>query len=302
MNTSSSADGSTVTFLGGAGTVTGSKYLVRAAGRQLLLDCGLFQGLKPLRLRNWDRLLFDPRAVDAVVLSHAHLDHSGYLPILARNGFRGPIHCTPATASLLPIVLRDAAHIQEEDARRANQHSYTKHHPALPLFSAADVDEVLPLLQAHAYDERYTVADKFRAQFGRAGHILGSATIDLEIEANPTVRLAYSGDLGRWGRPILRDPELVTAADVLLIESTYGERVHAGNPTEQLATVITKTAGRGGVVIIPSFAIGRTQELIWTRCSKMRGACRSSPSSSIARWPSTSPTSTAGIRRSTTST
>jgi metallo-beta-lactamase family protein len=243
--------------------VTGSKFLVRAAGRQILLDCGLFQGLKPLRLRNWDRPPFDPGAIDAVVLSHAHLDHSGYLPILVRNGFRGPIHCTPATASLLPIVLRDAAHIQEEDTRRANQHGYTKHHPALPLFSAADVEEVLPLLQAHAYDERCTVADTFRAQFGRAGHILGSATIDLEIEANRTVRLVYSGDLGRWGRPILRDPELVSLADVLLIESTYGGRVHAGNPAEHLATIITETARRGGVVIIPSFAIGRTQELIW---------------------------------------
>jgi metallo-beta-lactamase family protein len=254
----------TITFLGGAGTVTGSKYLVRAAGRQMLLECGLFQGLKPLRLRNWDRPPFDPRAVDAVLLSHAHLDHSGYLPILARNGFRGPIHCTPATASLLPIVLRDAAHIQDEDTRRANQHGYTKHHPALPLFSAADVEHVLPLLQVHAYGERYPVANTFHARFGRAGHILGSATIDLEIEANPAVRLVYSGDLGRWGRPILRDPEFATLADVLLIESTYGGRVHAGTPAERLATIITETARRGGVVIIPSFAIGRTQELIWT--------------------------------------
>jgi metallo-beta-lactamase family protein len=264
VNPSSSLDAATLTFLGGAGTVTGSKYLVRAAGRQILLDCGLFQGLKPLRLRNWDRPPFDPRAVDAVLLSHAHLDHAGYLPILARNGFRGPIHCTPATASLLPIVLRDSAHIQEEDARRANLYGYTKHHPALSLYSRTDVDEALPLLQAHPYGERFLLAGAFRVQFGRAGHILGSATIDVEIEANPGVRLVFSGDLGRWGRPILRDPELVSDADILLIESTYGDRIHAGDSADRVAAIITETARRGGAVIIPSFAIGRTQELIWT--------------------------------------
>ena len=245
MNPRTPPSAATLTFLGGAGTVTGSKYLVRAAGRQILLDCGLFQGLKPLRLRNWDRPPFDPRAIDAVVLSHAHLDHAGYLPILVRNGFRGSVHCTPATASLLPIVLRDSAHLQEEDARRANLYGYSKHHPALPLYSRVDVEATLPLLQTHPYGERFTVAGAFHVQFGRAGHILGSATISVDIGANPAVRLVYSGDLGRWGRPILRDPELVKDADILLIESTYGGRVHAGDPAERVATIITETARRG---------------------------------------------------------
>lgn len=254
----------TLTFLGGAGTVTGSKFLVRAGGRQILLDCGLFQGLKSLRLRNWDRPSFDPGAIDAVVLSHAHLDHSGYLPILVAKGFRGHIQCTPATASLLPIILRDAAHIQEEDARRANQYHYTKHQPALPLFSSTQVEEALPLLQPHPYGERFEAADGFQVRFGRAGHILGSATVDLTIETSPRIRLVFSGDLGRWGRPILRDPELVTDADVLLVESTYGGRLHASDPAERLATIIRETARRGGAVIIPSFAVGRAQELIWT--------------------------------------
>ena len=258
------ADSATLTFLGGAGTVTGSKYLVRAAGRQILLDCGLFQGLKPLRLRNWAPPPFEATAIDAVVLSHAHLDHSGYLPILARNGFRGPIYCTSATASLVRIVLQDAAHIQEEDARRANKYGYTKHHPALPLFTGADADQALQLVQTCSYGERFDVAGAFHVRFGRAGHILGSATVDVDIEASSRIRLVFSGDLGRWGRPILRDPELVAEADVLLIESTYGGRVHAGDPAEHLARMITETARRGGTIIVPSFAIGRTQELIWT--------------------------------------
>jgi metallo-beta-lactamase family protein len=229
----------TLTFLGAAGTVTGSKYLVRAAKRQILLDCGLFQGLKPLRLRNWAPPPFDASALDAVVLSHAHLDHSGYLPVLVRNGFRGPIYCTPATSSLTAIVLRDAAHIQEEDARQANRYGYTKHHPALPLFERADADRTLQLVKTRRYGEEFDVAGSFQVRFGRAGHILGSATVDVNVDSDPAIRLVFSGDLGRWGRPILRDPEVVANADVLLIESTYGGRVHGGDPEEQLAQVIT---------------------------------------------------------------
>lgn len=257
------SDTASMTFCGGAGTVTGSKHLLRAAGRQILLDCGLFQGLKSLRLRNWDRPPFDPRALDAVVLSHAHLDHSGYLPILTTMGYRGPIHCTPATASLLRIVLQDAAHIQEEDARRANQYGYTKHHPALPLFTRAQVDETLRLLETHGYDDPFPVG-VCHVQFGLAGHILGSATVAVDIRVSPSIRVVYSGDLGRWNRPILHDPQLVADADILLIESTYGGRVHEDDPAERLATLITDTARRGGAVIVPSFAIGRAQELLWT--------------------------------------
>jgi metallo-beta-lactamase family protein len=221
--------------------------------------------LKPLRLRNWAAPPFDPAAVDAVVLSHAHLDHSGYLPILAREGFRGPIYCTPATASLLPIVLLDAAHLQEEDAGRANKYGYTRHHPALPLFTREDADRALRLVQARSYRQSFTVADVCAVRLGRAGHILGSATITADISGGgePGVRLVFSGDLGRWNRPILRDPELVADADILLIESTYGGRVHAADPSERLARIVTETANRGGAVIVPSFAIGRTQELIW---------------------------------------
>jgi len=262
--TTADAASPTLSFVGGAGTVTGSAYLVRAGGRSILLDCGLFQGLKPLRLRNWAPSPFDAHTIDAVVLSHAHLDHAGQLPILARRGFRGPIHCTPATAPLLGIILRDAAHIQEEDARRANEYGYTKHRPALPLFTLADADRALALIETHAYGEPFDVAGAAEAQFGRAGHILGSATVAIDIGTTRSIRLVFSGDLGRWGRPILRDPELVTAADVLLIESTYGGRVHAASPEDQLARVISNTARRGGTLIVPSFAVGRAQELMWT--------------------------------------
>ena len=257
------ADSSTLTFLGGVGTVTGSKYLLRCGEQQVLLDCGLFQGLKALRLRNWGPPPFDPRALEAVVLSHAHLDHSGYLPLLVRNGFRGPIHCTSGTADLLAVVLIDSAHLQEEEAAYANRHGFSKHHPALPLYTTDDARQALRLLQPHGYGEAFAVGRSMKVLFRRAGHILGSATVDLEV-GRPAARLVFSGDLGRWDRPILRDPELVPEADVLLVESTYGDRIHADDAEDALARVITETAHRGGAVLVPAFAIGRTQELIWT--------------------------------------
>lgn len=253
----------TLLFAGGAGTVTGSKYLVTVGGRRVLLDCGLFQGLKALRLRNWQAPPFDPATIDAVVLSHAHLDHSGYLPLLVRRGFRGPIHCTAGTADLLPVLLLDAAHLQEEEAQRANRYDYSKHHPALPLYSAADAQAAVALTVAHPYGSRFAVVEGLSALFRRAGHILGSATVDVEVGPRPS-RLVFSGDLGRWQRPILRDPELVRDADVLLIESTYGDRVHAPDAAQALAAVVRDAVARGGPLIVPAFAVGRTQELVWT--------------------------------------
>jgi metallo-beta-lactamase family protein len=254
----------TLRFLGAAGTVTGSKYWIRAQGRQILLDCGLFQGLKQLRLRNWAPPPFSPAEIDAVVLSHAHIDHSGYLPLLARQGYRGPIYCTPATADLLRVLLPDAAHLQEEDAERANRRGYSKHHPALPLYTAADAETALALLEPHPYAKAFPVTELVSGLFRRAGHILGSATVELELGAGPPTTLAFSGDLGRRGRPILRDPDPISRADLLLVESTYGDRTHSPDPSGELARIVNECVERGGALLIPAFAVGRTQELLWT--------------------------------------
>jgi metallo-beta-lactamase family protein len=256
----------TLTFLGGAGTVTGSKHLLRWNGLSVLLDCGLFQGLKTLRLRNWAPLPELGAKPDAVVLSHAHLDHSGYLPLLTRNGFSGPVYCTPGTADLLGPMLLDSAHIQEEDAARANRYRYTKHAPALPLYTTEDARRALALLAPRAYGDPFSIAPGIEVTLRRAGHILGSATVDVALGAGGSrpQRVVFSGDLGRWDRPIIRDPEPVPEADVLLIEGTYGDRDHALGSDAELARIVTETAHRGGALIVPSFAIGRTQELIWT--------------------------------------
>lgn len=254
----------TLQFAGAAGTVTGSKHVVRAGKRQVLLDCGLFQGQKKNRLRNWREPPFVPSAIDAVVLSHAHIDHSGYLPLLVRRGFRGPIFCTEATKSLLEIMLLDAAHIQEEEAAYANRKKFSKHHPAEPLYTAQDAAKTLKLLEPQAYHSRFAINEQFHVIFRRAGHILGSATIELQIGHTDTLTLVFSGDLGRWGRPMIRDPEFVPFADVLLVESTYGNRTHGDDdPTTKLARVVNDAVNRGGALLVPAFAVGRTQELIW---------------------------------------
>ena len=254
----------TLQFLGGAGTVTGSQYLVKIGGRQILLDCGLFQGLKELRLRNWRLPPYEPAQIDAILLSHAHIDHSGYLPLVARRGFRGPIYATPATRSLLKIMLPDAAHLQEEEAEYANRKGYSKHHPAEPLYDSGDAFRALKLVKARPYGEAFEVADGITVKFRRTGHILGAASIELRISGTQPVTLVFSGDLGRWNRPMLYDPEFVTEADVLLVESTYGNRNH---PQEDIATALAKivnaAVARGGALLIPAFAVGRTQELIW---------------------------------------
>ena len=235
-------------------------HLVAAGGRRVLLDCGLFQGLKPLRLRNWGPRLPDPAAVDAVVLSHAHIDHSGYLPRLVRDGFRGPVYCTAATADLLGVVLPDAAHLQEADAERANRHGYSKHRPALPLYTAADARAALALVAPRDYAQPFAVAGRATARFRRAGHILGSATIELEVGG---IALAYSGDLGRYGRPLLPDPEPVPGADVLLVEATYGGRRHSAGAEAAVARLVRAAVRRGGTILVPAFAVDRTQELLW---------------------------------------
>ena len=249
-----------VRFLGGAGTVTGSKHFVETRRARVLLDCGLFQGLKALRLRNWAPLPFAPAGVDAVVLSHAHVDHSGALPLLVREGFRGRIHCSPATADLLGVMLRDAAHIQEEDAARANRRGYTRHRPARPLYDLRDAEAALARLAPAPYGTEVAVAEGVTAVLRRAGHILGSATVELRVGGT---RLVYSGDLGRYGRPILHDPEPVREADVLLVESTYGDRSHPPHADEALAALVREAAAGGHTVIVPAFAVGRTQELLW---------------------------------------
>lgn len=254
---------STITFLGAVGTTTGSKHLVRHGKRKVLLDCGLFAGLKELRARNWDKPAFAPGALDAVLLSHAHVDHTAYLPALTRLGFRGPVHCTSGTADLLDVVLPDSARLQEEDAEQANKYGYSKHKPARPLYTADDVRKALKLVKPHPYDTPISACDGITATFRRAGHILGSATIDLELVGPSPLRLVFSGDLGRWDKPILRDPEFVPDADVLLLESTYGDRTHPPDPSEAVARLINEGVARGGVILVPAFAVDRTQELLW---------------------------------------
>lgn len=249
-----------LTYLGATGTVTGSKYLVTVGTRKLLVDCGLFQGLKQLRLRNREPLPFDPASLDAVLLTHAHLDHTGYLPLLVRNGYRGPVYCTPATRDLCGILLPDSGHLQEEEAEFANRHGYSRHQPALPLYTEADARGSLAQLQGIDFGSTFEPATGVTAEFFTAGHLLGAGCILLQAE---DTRLLFSGDLGRRGDPLLPDPASPPAADYLVVESTYGDRRHEEvDPADSLAETIGRTAARGGVVLIPSFAVGRAQHLL----------------------------------------
>jgi len=253
-----------LTFIGASRTVTGSKYLLEVDGQRVLIDCGLFQGLKELRLRNWDPLPVPADSLHAVVLTHAHIDHSGYLPRLVAQGFRGRVFCTAGTADLCRIVLPDAGRLAEEDAREANRHGYTRHTPALPLFTETDAIRALGHLQPFGFDRAAPVMPGVEATFVNSGHLLGSAFVVLTIAGPPALRLVFSGDLGRYDRPILPDPSPMTAADVLVLESTYGDRLHEPDDQgEHLAAVINETAQRGGKVIVPAFAIGRVEEVIY---------------------------------------
>jgi metallo-beta-lactamase family protein len=250
-----------ITFLGASRTVTGSKYLLDTGAAKVLIDAGLFQGLKELRERNWQDLPIAPAAIDAIVLTHAHLDHCGYLPRLVSRGFRGRVFCTPGTQDLCRIVLPDSGRIQEEDAENANRHGYTRHAPALPLYGEADAFRAISLLQPVGYDRPMPVAPDVEVEFLNAGHLLGSSYARVRTGGRTVL---FGGDLGRFNRPVLPDPAMIQDADYLLVESTYGNRVHTQDDDgSQLAEVIGQTAARGGRVIVPSFAIGRVEELIY---------------------------------------
>ena len=252
-------------FLGAARTVTGSKYLLEHGGHRVLVDCGLFQGLKELRLRNRDDCPVAPDSIDAVVLTHAHLDHVGYLPRVVAQGCRGRMFCTGGTADLCRLVLPDAGRIQEEDARQANKHRYSKHQPALPLYGEADALRALTQLQPLGYQRPVEVAPGITVEFAPAGHLLGSAYVLARLSGAGTI--LFGGDLGRYGRPVLRDPADAVDADVVLVESTYGDREHAPDDDgEAFAEIVRDTVRRGGKLIILSFAVGRVEELLyWVR-------------------------------------
>lgn len=245
-----------LTFLGAAGTVTGSRFAVDTEVSHSLVDAGLYQGLAELRRRNWSSPDPDANDVDAVVVTHAHLDHCGYLPRLVREGFRGPIRCTIETAELVEIVLRDSAHLQEEDARLANEGGYSKHRPALPLYDLADVERTLPLLAPVAYEEWFDLAPGVRGLLTPAGHILGSACAHLDVDG---AHVVFSGDLGRGSHPILRPAGRRPDAGTVVVESTYGDRLHPPTDPDVLAAAVRRTIGRGGSVLIPAFAVDRTE-------------------------------------------
>lgn len=248
-------------FLGAAGTVTGSKYLVTSGRRKVLVDCGLFQGPKEWRLRNRAPFPVAPSGLDAVVLTHAHLDHSGHLPLLVKQGFRGPVHCTPATYDLCKLLLPDSGRLQEEDAEYANRRGFSKHRPALPLYTEEDALASLRRFEPVGYDRDVDFGDGLRARFAPAGHILGSAVVTLA--GGDGCRLVFSGDLGRPHDPVMKPPRAPGEADHLLIESTYGDRRHGRVvPWDELEPVVSRTVARGGTVVVPAFAVGRAQALL----------------------------------------
>ena len=259
MNTASNS--LSVQFLGAAGTVTGSKYLISHNGTNLLVDCGLFQGLKNLRELNWMDLPFPASKIDHVILTHGHLDHVGYLPRLVKQGFDGVIHCTEPTEDLVELILTDSAKIQEEDAEHANEKGYSKHSPALPLYALKDVQQTLPLLQSQSLNSSISLSNDIRFRFRKNAHIPGAAFIELEVAGK---LLVFSGDLGRPGDPMLLPPDKPDKADYLFVESTYGDRSHPSESTEDvLLRIIQKSLGNHGPLLVPSFTVDRAQDFMY---------------------------------------
>jgi metallo-beta-lactamase family protein len=255
-----------LTFLGAAGTVTGSKYLVEANGKRLLVDCGIFQGSNELSDRNYQPLSIDPKTIDYVVLTHAHLDHTGWLPCLVKAGYHGPIYANPATIELTSLLLKDSAHLQEEDTRNALKHGYSQHKDPHPLYTTEDVDPVLKAMKPVPRTDAFEVSSEFHFVAYDAGHILGSTSLELTITENgKKIVVVFSGDIGQYDQPILKNPTTPpSSAHVLLCESTYGDRDHdAGNAAELLAAVVNRVAQRGGSIVIPAFAVGRTQTFMY---------------------------------------
>ena len=255
-----------LTFLGATGTVTGSKYIltseIKSGGdKRIMIDCGLFQGLKQLRLRNWAALAINPKEVDAVVLTHAHIDHSGYLPLFVKNGFSGKVYCTEATRDLCEVLLLDSAHLQEEEAKYANKRGFSKHHPALPLYTQEDAQNALALLTPVAYEHEVDLGDGLIATLYPSGHILGSAFVRIH---NSKTSILFSGDIGRPNDILMNPPLRIKQADYLVLESTYGNRLHdLSDPKIKLAEIINLTINRKGIILIPVFAVGRAQELLY---------------------------------------
>ena len=254
-----------ITFLGAVGAVTGSKYLVEAGGKRLLVDCGLFQGSRELKQRNWDALPIDPASIDWIVLTHAHIDHTGYLPRIVRDGFRGPIYANAATHELCELLLTDSAHLQEEDAQYATKKGYSRHKPALPLYAVADAQQALTRFQEIPRKDPFTVSPQFTVKPFNAGHILGSSSLQITITENgKSSVVVFSGDVGRYNQPILNDPSPIAKADYILCESTYGDRDHpTTSPYDAIADIVNRVVKRGGVIVIPAFAVGRTQTLMY---------------------------------------
>jgi len=255
-----------ITFLGAAQTVTGSEYLVESGGESLLVDCGMFQGEKVLRERNWAAPRFDPAAVRWVILTHTHLDHIGRLPRLVKQGFRGRVICTPATQELAEVLLKDAAHLQEEDADYLNRKGLTKHKPALPLFDSMDVEATMKLFESLPLGKTLELSERFSFSYRDAGHLLGAGSVDFWIRegGQPPVRVLFSGDVGRFDAVLTKDPELASEADYIVAESTYGNRTHAPiSVLDQLERVIKRTFARNGVLVIPAFAVGRAQQMVF---------------------------------------
>jgi metallo-beta-lactamase family protein len=254
-----------LTFLGAARTVTGSQYLVEAAGRRILIDSGMFQGEKALRLNNWAEPAFEVAKLDALILTHTHLDHIGRVPRLVKQGFKATIYCTPPTMALAEVLLKDAAHLQQEDAEYLNRKGLTKHQPALPLFDDQDVEAAMKLFSPVRLGETRKLSDAFSFSFRDAGHLLGAASVELRInEAGRERRVLFSGDVGRFDAVLTKDPELAPEAEHLIVESTYGNRSHAHVPIlDQLEGVLERTFARGGVLLIPAFAVGRSQQMLF---------------------------------------